>query len=319
MNFDSFLTFVEEKGWQKKLSVLENVFVEIKNHGDYEKFVNVLNSLPSTIPSFVDLNSAAVKIGKAEDLQPEEQRALKDLLRKLIPWRKGPFEIFEIFIDSEWRSDFKWDRLKDDISTLQGKDILDVGSGNGYHCWRMLGAGASSVTGIDPYLLSVVQFNAVKSFMKDLPVWVLPVAAEQMPANLELFDVVFSMGVLYHRRSPFDHLLELKSFLKPGGELILETLTIDADENSVLVPQGRYAKMRNVWFIPSVITLEKWLERAGFKNVRLVNVSQTTTKEQRRTEWMPWESFEDFLNPNNKNETIEGYPAPLRAIFVCEK
>ncbi|PMC22346.1 tRNA 5-methoxyuridine(34)/uridine 5-oxyacetic acid(34) synthase CmoB, partial [Klebsiella aerogenes] len=44
------------------------------------------------------------------------------------------------------------------------------------------------------------------------------------------------MGVLYHRRSPLDHLWQLKDQLAPGGELVLETLVIEGDENTVLVP-----------------------------------------------------------------------------------
>ena len=56
------------------------------------------------------------------------------------------------------------------------------------------------------------------------------------------------MGVLYHRRSPIDHLLELKGCLQTGGELVLETLVIDGGLGEVLVPENRYAKMRNVWF-----------------------------------------------------------------------
>jgi tRNA (mo5U34)-methyltransferase len=127
------------------------------------------------------------------------------------------------------------------------------------------------------------------------------------------------MGVLYHRRSPFEHLFSLKSFLREGGELILETLVIEGKKGEVLVPEGRYAKMRNVWFIPSPLTLESWLKRTGFKNIHLINVTKTTLEEQRKTDWMPWESLQDFLSPSDENKTIEGYPAPRRAIFICEK
>lgn len=288
------------------------------NHGDYLKWQNVYNNIPVVPPTKINLNTSAVEVGTAKDFKPEVHSLLKERLYDLHPWRKGPFNLFDIFIDTEWRSDWKWDRLKDSIQSLANRNVLDIGCGNGYHCWRMRGDGAENVIGIDPYLLSVVQFYSIKKFMPDEPVWLLPVGIEQMPSNLNFFDTAFSMGILYHRRSPFDHLYELRSMLRSGGELVLETLVIDGKLNEVLVPQDRYAKMRNVWFIPSTLMLESWLTKAGYKNVKLIDVTKTTTKEQRKTEWMKFESLEDFLNPNNTEKTIEGHPSPKRAVFIAE-
>ena len=140
-----------------------------------------------------------------------------------------------------------------------------------------------------------------------------------MPANLEGFDTVFSMGVFYHRRSPIEHLLALKDCLVKGGELVLETLVIEGDVNQVLVPEDRYAQMRNVWFLPSIAALERWLRRAGFSDVRCVDVSITTVEEQRATEWMKFQSLSDYLDPNDASKTIEGLPAPMRAVIVAKK
>jgi tRNA (mo5U34)-methyltransferase len=180
----------------------------------------------------------------------------------------------------------------------------------------MAGAGAELVIGIDPTQLFLAQFLALKRFLGDQwPVHLLPLGIEDLPAELHAFDTVFSMGVLYHRRSPMDHLLELRGCLKRGGELILETLVIEGTAGSVLVPSGRYAKMRNVWFIPSPETLTGWIERCGFRDVRIIDVSPTTTDEQRATDWMRFESLADYLDPADPSKTIEGYPAPRRAIF----
>ena len=194
--------------------------------------------------------------------------------------------------------------------------MLDVGCGSGYHLWRMLGEGADFVVGIDPSQLFYAQFNAIKHFNPDPKINLLPIGIDDMPA-LQQFDTVFSMGVLYHRRSPLDFLQQLKQQLRPGGELVLETLVIAGDENAVLVPTDRYAKMRNVWFIPSCAALIKWLERLGFKNVNIVDINQTTLAEQRKTNWMENESLIDFLDPNDHSKTIEGYPAPLRAVITA--
>ena len=139
-----------------------------------------------------------------------------------------------------------------------------------------------------------------------------------VPAKMQSFDTVFSMGILYHRKSPIDHLIELKDLLNDGGELVLDTLVVEGDEGHCLMPHGRYAKMRNVWFIPSTEMLLLWLRRTGFKNPRLVNLNRTSLQEQQRTDWMDWESLEDFLNPTDSNRTVEGYPAPLRATLVAE-
>jgi tRNA (mo5U34)-methyltransferase len=127
------------------------------------------------------------------------------------------------------------------------------------------------------------------------------------------------MGVLYHRRSPLDHLLELKGCLRPGGQLILETLIVAGVEDTVFMPRGRYAKMRNVWFLPSVAAMLLWLQRCGFKEIACVDTTRTTIEEQRRTAWMTFESLADYLDRKNPDMTIEGYPAPLRAIFIATR
>ena len=127
------------------------------------------------------------------------------------------------------------------------------------------------------------------------------------------------MGVLYHRKSPLDHLSQLKNQLVKGGELVLETLVVDGDVNTVLVPADRYAKMKNVYFIPSVTALINWLEKVGFTNVRYVDVATTTLEEQRKTDWLENESLIDFLDPNDHSKTIEGYQAPKRAVILANK
>jgi len=183
----------------------------------------------------------------------------------------------------------------------------------------MLGAGAKSVLGIDPNFLFLSQFKAFKHYTPESPIWQLPIGLEAITEELEFFDVVFSMGVLYHRRSPIDHLSDLKKLLNKKGTLVLETMVVEGDENTCLIPHDRYAQMRNTWFIPSVKMLEIFLKRVGFKNVRCVDLNQTSIEEQRKTDWMTYQSLEDFLDPNDHNKTIEGYPAPLRAVIIAEQ
>ena len=291
---------------------------ETQTHGDYAKWSKIVDFLPDLHADEIDLKSA-VKSDRTSPLSGGEKQRIIHHLKQLMPWRKGPYHLFGIHVDCEWRSDFKWDRVLPHLAPLQGRTILDVGCGSGYHMWRMVGEGAKMVVGIDPTELFLCQFEAVRKLLNnDRRANLIPLGIEQMQP-LAAFDTVFSMGVLYHRKSPLDHLSQLKNQLVKGGELVLETLVVDGDINSVLVPADRYAKMKNVYFIPSVAALINWLEKVGFTNVRCVDVGTTTLEEQRKTDWLENESLIDFLDPNDHSKTIEGYQAPKRAVILANK
>jgi tRNA (mo5U34)-methyltransferase len=288
-----------------------------QRYGDLARWLQVLAELPDLPVDHIELDAARVGAGSVIPPDPAAIGQLRAALQGLHPWRKGPFELFGVHIDTEWRSDWKWDRLAGSIDELAGRRVLDVGCGSGYHCWRMLGAGAAQVIGIDPTPLFVLQYWALQKYLQREEVWVLPAGIEQVPRKLRAFDTVFSMGVLYHRRSPLDHLLDLKDCLRPGGQLVLETLVIEGGPGATLVPEGRYARMGNVWFLPSVDTLLGWLRKLGFVDTRLVDVTVTSTAEQRATHWMRFQSLADFLDPADGSKSVEGYPAPRRAIVTA--
>lgn len=313
--------------WLKKLP---DWLSAIKNKDRYAHapyYESVINKLPEVLPNDIDLNHACITAKVA--FEHSDYRKAEALLKNLMPWRKGGFiigdETHQIHIDTEWRSDLKWDRVLPHISDLSGKRVLDVGGGSGYHGFRMLGAGASSVVVIDPSCLFYHQFMAIRHFLGEMtnrfgqsPIHFIPVGLEELP-NGGLFHTVFCMGVLYHRASPFDCLLQLKNQLLKGGELVLETLVVEGDENTVLVPKDRYAMMNNVYFLPSVAALTLWLEKAGFVDVHCVDISTTTSDEQRATDWMTYHSLSDFLDPDDDSKTVEGYPRPVRAVMVAKK
>ena len=288
-----------------------------ERYGDLTRWLQVLEDLPDLQADQTQLDSARVGASSNTPLDESTTQQLRETLMGLHPWRKGPFELFGVHIDTEWRSDWKWDRLKGNIDSLVGRRVLDVGCGSGYHCWRMLGEGAAEVIGIDPTPLFVVQFWALQKYLRQQNIWVLPLGIEQVPPKLHAFDTVFSMGVLYHRRSPMDHLQELKDCLRPGGQLVLETLVIEGGPGETLLPEGRYARMGNVWFLPSCDTLLSWLRKLGFLEPELVDVCATSTEEQRSTEWMTFHSLADFLDPEDSSKSIEGYPAPRRAVVTA--
>ena len=110
----------------------------------------------------------------------------------------------------------------------------------------------------------------------------------------------------------------LRSWLRPGGRLVLESLVLPAGrEDQLLHPAGRYARMRNVWAVPGTARLAGWLEEAGYGRVELLDVTATGVAEQRSTPWMRFESLEQALDPADPARTIEGHPAPLRALFLA--
>ncbi len=309
------LNFFHQSDFRVWTEKLPEILAEplARKHGDSPRWEHALSDLPTIENLTIDLTKGVHLLGRA----PEER--MRSALQGLMPWRKGPFHFAGVEVDTEWRSNLKWDRVAPHIDFKQ-KNILDVGCGNGYYGFRMLGAGAKSVIGVDPNWLFLYQFLAVRRYLpQETPIWQLPLPLEALPKEIERFDLTFSMGVFYHRRSPIDHLYQLKETLRSGGELLLETLVIDGGREAVLMPEDRYAQMRNVWFIPSVAALTVWLERVGFTEVELLDLTPTTVDEQRSTEWMTYLSLADFLDPNDSTRTIEGHPAPLRAVLHARK
>lgn len=312
----------------------------ITDHGDSPRWHQALTQLladfdtpkPGTRPT----DSAIPPIGIQGALDQDETQRLESALRALHPWRKGPWWIHGLHLDTEWRSDWKWQRLLPHLPDLTGQRILDVGSGNGYYGWQMLNAGAREVVGIDPTVLFVYQHHAMSLLLASLYPnarnQVLPLRLEDLPTpatdtdpqheHTPVFDSVFSMGVLYHRRDHMAHLRQLRDQLRPGGTLVLETLVCESHD---LYPNGRYARMRNVHLVPQPQTISQWLESLGFTDCHVKNLCPTLPAEQRSTSWMTFESLSDSLKaPHPEDEasannlqTVEGHPAPLRGSFVA--
>lgn len=292
-----------ETSWQ---SQGHNISLKKLNHGDLPRWLSAMDLLPDAIPTCVSLGNT-VTVGGGQEIDDHE--VLDHCIQTLAPWRKGPFQLYGHPIDSEWRSDLKWDRVRSNIN-LRGRSVLDVGCGNGYYGWRMLEAGASSVTGIDSTLLFVLQHALFAQYVGNQRA-ILPLRLDDFSAE-ELFDVVFSMGVLYHQRNPANHLDALCNLLMPNGTLVLETLVYPTK----LTAKERYARMKRVQ-IPSIEDLYRDLEALGFNSVDVKNISLTRTREQRSTANMPFESLAEALSGHNALETVEGHRSPVRAVIIA--
>ncbi|NOR18621.1 MAG: tRNA 5-methoxyuridine(34)/uridine 5-oxyacetic acid(34) synthase CmoB [Xanthomonadales bacterium] len=300
---DSHWPRLVELAWQR---------LESNTHGDLPRWLDAIRALPEG-DGHSELGRNAPLLGRPLD----DTQALRGQLMELHPWRKGPLELAGVRIDTEWRSDWKWDRLAPHLD-LEGQQILDIGCGNGYFGLRMLGAGAKLVVGIDPTMVFVMQWLAMQKLGRGLNSYVLPLGIEDLPTDTGGFDTVFSMGVLYHRRKPVEHLEQLRKLARPGGQLLLETLIIDAEGKHSLSPEGRYARMRNVHAIPTIEMLQDWLRHAGMPDSLVLDTTQTTRQEQRSTDWMTFESLNECLDPRDRDLTIEGHPAPLRAMMLVK-
>lgn len=280
-------------------------------------YTGLIADLPDVVPSTIDLDRDWIRIGRPEDLAPDERACIDAGLQRLIPWRKGPFEIFGVRLDSEWASYMKWHRLRPHLAELAGRRVLDIGSSSGYYMFRMQAAAPELVVGIEPYLTFYFQFLFLQHFIGAERLFTLPLRLEDFPRLEDFFDTVVCMGILYHQRDPRAALVRIGRLLRPGGELVLETLVVEGGKDDLLKPPGRYAKMNNVYAVPTVGRIEKWLQRAGFGQIRCVDVTPTTSTEQRRTDWMPFESLTDFIDRDDPRYTVEGHPAPVRAIVMA--
>lgn len=302
--------------WPDRLDETLRAQLSDEAHGDMKNWRKALAGLPAVQQQPGEFRQDAIGVPEMK-LDDAANAAVRSTFAQLIPWRKGPFNVGGIVIDSEWRSELKWQRVAAAMPDLNGQRVLDVGCGNGYYALRMRGAGAKVVIGVDPTLLFLTQHLAIRHFLTPEPVCVLPLRLADLPIRSQAFDVAFSMGVLYHSRAPVDHLRQLRDALRRGGTLVLETLVLPGDEPLSRTPSDRYARMRNVWHLPSVPELLIWLQRAGFEGADVTHISRTSSEEQRTTEWMPYESLAEALNPNDSSRTIEDWPAPERAIVVA--
>lgn len=258
-----------------------------------------------------------LSIGKKEDLSPEEYETVMATAKKLIPWRKGPFKLFDIEIDSEWQSNIKYNLIRPHFD-LKDKVVADIGCNNGYYMFRMLEDKPKRLIGFDPSPLTMLQFDFINHFMKS-DIQYERLGVEHLEEYNHTFDFIFMLGVLYHRPDPVGTLKSLAKGLNTDGEILIDTFMIDGEEEVALTPNGRYSKIPNIYFVPTISALRNWCERAGFVDFEVLETTVTTSEEQRKTSWSFDQSLEDFLDPNDSSKTVEGYPAPKRVYVKARK
>ena len=256
-------------------------------------------------------------VGSLEDLTQEEYEVILKTAKSLIPWRKGPFKVFGLEIDSEWQSNIKYNLIRPYFN-LKDKVVADIGCNNGYYMFRMLEDKPKRLIGFDPSPLTLHQFEFINHFVKSDIIYEM-LGVEHLEYYNHKFDFIFMLGVLYHRPDPVGTLKSLARGLNSKGEILIDTFMIDGDEELCLTPNKRYSKIPNIYFIPTIPALKNWLERAGFEDIEVLATTVTTSDEQRKTVWSFDQSLEDFLDENDKTKTVEGYPAPKRVYVKARK
>ena len=242
---------------------------------------------------------------------------IERVARMMMPWRKGPFELFDTYIDSEWRSNLKYNLLRKHFN-LKDKRVADIGCNNGYYLFRMQEDSPKSLVGFDPSPLYKTQFDFINHFAKSEIVYEL-LGVEHLEFYEEKFDTIFCLGVLYHRSDPVAMLKSLYRGLDKQGEVILDTFYIEGDDDMCLCPESSYSKIPNIYFVPTVKALKNWCIRAGFSGFEVLEKTVTNSDEQRKTSWIEGQSLEDFLDKDDNTKTVEGYPAPARVYVKLTK
>ncbi len=267
----------------------------------------------------IDCTADTVTIGRAEEVGDLERGEIRDQLRCFMPWRKGPFSVFGIDIDAEWRSERKWNRLQAHLPDLRNKLVADIGCNNGYYMFRMAPLKPRLVLGFEPSVQHYYCFRSLNAMAGFGNLETDLLGVEHVGLFPRAFEVIFLMGIIYHHSSPVDLLRDVCTALAPGGTLLLESQAIPGDEPVALFPQRTYAKVPGTYFVPTGEALKNWLLRAGFERVELFCSHPMSAAEQRSTEWMKFESFQDFIDPRNPSLTVEGYPAPWRVFLSAVK
>ncbi|WP_457573524.1 tRNA 5-methoxyuridine(34)/uridine 5-oxyacetic acid(34) synthase CmoB [Desulfolithobacter sp.] len=317
---DSSLHFFPQADKQTILKVWteKNQWVNQPKKG-FLRYRDPMQSVSGLRATSCDFTGDTVIIGRPDEISADQRARLHSVLRQFMPWRKGPFEIFGIEIDAEWRSERKWRRILPELPDLRGKVVADIGCNNGYYMFRMLPHEPAFVLGFEPYVQHYYTFRTLNTFARQDNLRVELFGIEHLPLFPDSFDVIFCLGILYHRPSPIEALRDLHRALKPGGTLIIESQAIPGQEPVALFPEKTYAKVPGTWFVPTGACLQNWLVRTGFTDILLFDSHPMSSREQRRTEWMVFESYEDFIDKENPALTIEKYPAPWRVFFKASK
>ncbi len=284
-----------------------------------QQYYEALQTIADIQSDFFDFSNAVIKVGRPDELSLDQKQQFNNSLQAFCPWKKGPFELFGVTIDAEWRSDWKWQRILPHISSLKNRKVADIGCNNGYFMFRMAVQQPELVIGFEPYTKHFWNFQLIQNIVRQKMLAFELLGVEHIHYYSQFFDTIFCLGILYHHTDPIGLLRKMREALAPKGEIIIDCQGIPGDLPVALTPQKRYAQARGIWFLPTQSCLENWIARAGFSDINCFFAEPLSVEEQRRTTWANIDSLAEFLHPNDPSLTIEGYPAPWRYYAIARR
>jgi len=288
------------------------------SHEQLAPYRKALTQLPTFKTKNLDFSKPQVTIGDISEFDEPTATLFQESLKQFIPWKKGPYNLFGTAIDTEWRSDMKWDRILPYIN-LKGKKVADIGCHNGYFMFRICDQEPELVVGMEPMPLHILNFHLMQRFAQMPNLHYEMLGIEHVDLYPKFFDTVFCLGILYHHTDPISMLRKIHASLRAGGELLIDCQGIPGDAPVALMPQTRYAHARGIWWLPTLPALKHWLTRTMFRDIQVIHAGPLESDEQRSSKWAQINSLDDFLDPEDKSKTIEGYPAPHRFYLKCKK
>lgn len=319
MNIDYLQEYTDKINFPAIKQIRKHKLIESEK-SIYERYIKAYKLTKKFSSKLQCLDNSVVKFGEEEELtDPQAQLELKKSLETFIPWKKGPFNIFGNHIDSEWRSDLKWERFLPKLESLQNNIIADIGCHNGYFMYRMAAHNPKLVLGFEPVIKHYFNFKLLQNIAQVPKLQFEMLGVEHIDLFPGFFDKVFCLGILYHHREPLTLLKKIYSSMKKKAWLYIDCQGIPGELPYALFPKSRYAKCRGIWFLPTESCLINWLQRTGFQKIECFYNQKLSPKEQRSSSWAPIDSLDSFLDINNPNLTIEGYPAPQRIYIKAQR
>lgn len=153
-------------------------------------------------------------------------------------------------------------------SSLEGKQVLDVGCWSGGDLLVLAGLGGQ-VTAMEEHPIAA---KAARRLIELLGLKAPVIEASLFADKQEWagqFDYAYCSGVIYHVTDPMLLLRILFAYLKPGGDIFIETKGAEG-EGSLCSYSGTLEKGWN-WYAPNETALGRWMVDAGFdaKTVRV--------------------------------------------------
>lgn len=167
---------------------------------------------------------------------------------------------------------------------IDGKDVLEIGSGVGGCCLIIAGErGAASVLGLDvePAVITRAEQAIARAGLDDRVRFRL-VEPGPFPVESERFDVVFSKDAMCHIEDKEALYAELFRVLRPGGRVAVGDWLRDADGPYSPAMQAFIETTGLSFHLDSLDGVKRKLEAAGFVDVEVVNRNEWFAEEARR-------------------------------------